>query len=96
MVGSSGRGKTTVIKKMMRDMSSKAIINTNVEELRAYRDRKQAMNNIDNAMIEINNTKPLKRLVNSNSETTVGYSAFPCKARHLIFVLSTKLKLTNK
>ena len=44
-------------KKMMRDMSSKAIINTNVEELRAYRDRKQAMNNIDNAMIEINNTK---------------------------------------
>ena len=44
-------------KKMMRDMSSKAVINTNVEELRAYRDRKQAMNNIDNAMIEINNTK---------------------------------------
>lgn len=44
-------------KKMMRDMKSKAIVNTNIEELRAHRDRKQAMRNIDDAMLEINNTK---------------------------------------
>lgn len=44
-------------KNMMRDMKSKALINTDIEQLKAYRDKKQTMKTMQEAIHEINNTK---------------------------------------
>jgi F0F1-type ATP synthase epsilon subunit len=44
-------------KKMVRDMSNKAILSTDLNELKAYRDRKRSMENINSVREEINNTR---------------------------------------
>lgn len=44
-------------KSMLRDMNNKALINTDIEQLKSYRDKKAMMQNMHQAIIEINNTK---------------------------------------
>jgi len=44
-------------KSMLRDMKSKALINTDIDQLKAYRDKKQTMKTMHEAIEEINNTK---------------------------------------
>ena len=44
-------------KSMLRDMKNKALINTDIEQLKSYRDKKAMMQNMHQAIIEINNTK---------------------------------------
>jgi F0F1-type ATP synthase epsilon subunit len=44
-------------KKMVRDMSNKAILSTDLNELKAYRDRKRSMENINSVREEINTTR---------------------------------------
>lgn len=44
-------------KSMLRDMKSKALINTDIDRLKAYRDKKQTMKTMHEAIEEINNTK---------------------------------------
>jgi hypothetical protein len=44
-------------KKMIRDMTNKAILNTDMEQLKAYRDRKKTMQNMNAVMDEINITR---------------------------------------
>ena len=44
-------------KSMLRDMKSKALINTDIDQLKAYRDKKQTMKAMHEAIEEINNTK---------------------------------------
>lgn len=44
-------------KKMVRDMSNKAILSTDINALRAHRDKRRTMQNVNNVMDEINSTK---------------------------------------
>ena len=44
-------------KSMLRDMKSKALINTDIDQLKANRDKKQTMKTMHEAIEEINNTK---------------------------------------
>jgi hypothetical protein len=44
-------------KSMLRDMKSKALINTDIDQLKAYRDKKQTMKTMHEAIEEINSTK---------------------------------------
>ncbi len=44
-------------KKMVRDMSNKAILSTDLNELRAHRDKKRTMQNVNTVMDEINITR---------------------------------------
>ena len=44
-------------KSMLRDMKSKALINTDIDQLKAYRDKKQTMKTMREAIEEINSTK---------------------------------------
>ena len=44
-------------KNMIRDMSNKALISNDINELKAYRDRKQTIATMKDAMEEINSTK---------------------------------------
>lgn len=44
-------------KSMLRDMKNKALINTDIEQLKSYRDKKAMMQNMHQAIVEINNTK---------------------------------------
>jgi hypothetical protein len=44
-------------KKMVRDMSNKAILSTDINALRAHRDKRRTMQNVNTIMDEINSTK---------------------------------------
>lgn len=44
-------------KNMIRDMKTKALVNTDIDQLKAYRDKKQTMKTMNEAILEINNTK---------------------------------------
>jgi hypothetical protein len=44
-------------KKMVRDMTNKAILSTDINALRAHRDKRQTMQNVNTVMEEINSTK---------------------------------------